>query len=151
MDTTKLKQIDLEVINKKWLIVDASGQALGRVASQIAHILRGKHKPTYTRNWDCGDNVVVINAEKIKLTGNKMRDKFYHSHSSYIGGIKSVRAEDMMKSFPERLIKLAVKGMIPNSVLGRQALGNMKVYAGSEHPHVAQKPVAMGPRVAGRK
>lgn len=151
METVKQKQSDLEVANKKWLIVDASGVALGRLASQVAHVLRGKHKPTFVRNWDCGDHVVVINANKIKLTGNKMAGKLYYSHSGYIGGIKSIKAEDLMRTYPERLVKLAVKGMVPNTVLGRQALSNLKVYAGAEHPHIAQKPEAMGPRVAGRK
>lgn len=150
METLKQKQSEV-LAAKKWLIVDANGQTLGRLASQVAHVLRGKHKPNYLRHWDCGDNVVVINADKIKLTGKKLTDKLYHSHSNYIGGIKSIKAEDLLRTYPERLIKLAVKGMVPNTVLGRQALSNLKVYGGAEHPHIAQKPEAMGPRVVGRK
>lgn len=130
-------------IEKKWLLIDADGLVLGRLASEIARILRGKHKASYTPHMDCGDNVIVINAEKVALTGNKLKDKKYYRHTGYIGGIKERTAGDVLLSkYPGRVIEKAVERMIPKGPLGNQQLKNLKVYAGSKHPHEAQTPVA---------
>lgn len=125
---------------RTWWVVDAEGQPLGRVASKVATVLRGKHKATFTPHVDTGDFVVVINAAKVKATGNKMNDKMYHSHSGYIGSMKSVSLSTVMAKDPAMPIKHAVKGMLPKNVLGRQLIKKLKVYAGTEHPHTAQKP-----------
>lgn len=125
---------------RSWWVVDAEGQPLGRVASKVATVLRGKHKTMFTPHVDTGDFVVVINAAKVKATGAKMTDKFYHTHSGYIGSIKSISLKDALVRKPEMPVKLAVKGMLPKNVLGRQLLRKLKVYAGSEHPHAAQNP-----------
>lgn len=127
-------------IERKWYVVDAEGQTLGRLASNVAAVLRGKHKPTYTPHLDTGDNVIVINAEKIKLTGRKESQKMYYRFTGYVGNLKSISYKTMMEKHPDRIIQLAVKGMIPHNVLGRQVLDKLHVYAGSEHPHQAQKP-----------
>ena len=127
-------------IERAWYLVDAEGLALGRVASEVAKVLRGKNKPTYSTNIDCGDYVVVINASKIKLTGSKLTDKVYRHHTGYIGGLKEVKAKDMLASKPERMFELAVKGMLPKNALGREMIKKLKVYAGSEHDQAAQKP-----------
>jgi large subunit ribosomal protein L13 len=127
-------------IQKKWYLVDADGKTLGRLASQIAAILRGKHKPTYTPHMDMGDNVVVVNAEKVQLTGRKAEQKEYYRHSGYPGGLKVVRFSDLIKSKPERVITMAVKGMLPHNRLGRVILRHLKVYRGPEHPHESQHP-----------
>ncbi len=127
-------------IEREWLLVDLEGATLGRVASRVAAVLRGKHKPTFTPNADCGDFVVVINADKVKLSGNKMQDKIYYSHSGYLGGLKEMRAEEMLEKHPERLIEKAVKGMLPRGPLGRQQFKKLYVYTGTEHPHAAQQP-----------
>ena len=127
-------------IERKWWIVDAEGQILGRLASKIALILRGKHKPTYAPHMDVGDFVIVINADKIATTGNRMEDKMYHRHSKYQGGLTSIRLKDQIKRFPDRPIKIAVKGMLPKNSLGRQMFTKLKVYAGPNHPHEAQQP-----------
>jgi large subunit ribosomal protein L13 len=127
-------------VNKKWFIVDAEGQTLGRLASQIAYILRGKHKPIFTPHIDTGDNIIVVNAEKVRLAGNKEATKMYYRHTGYFGGLKSFTASDIRAKHPERLIELAVKGMLPHNVLGRELFRNLKVYNGNEHPHAAQKP-----------
>lgn len=127
-------------LNHDWFIVDASGKTLGRMATEIAHRLRGKHKPEYAPHVDNGDYVVVINAEKVKVTGNKAADKIYHSHTGYPGGIKSISFEKLLEKAPERTIQSAVKGMLPKNPLGRQMFKKLKVYSGSEHPHVAQQP-----------
>lgn len=127
-------------IERAWYLVDAEGLALGRVASEVAKILRGKNKPTYSTNIDCGDYVVVINASKIKLTGSKLTDKVYRHHTGYIGGLKEVKAKDMLANKPERMFELAVKGMLPKNALGREMIKKLKVYAGSEHDQTAQKP-----------
>ncbi|MEN9530288.1 MAG: hypothetical protein RI932_2161 [Pseudomonadota bacterium] len=127
-------------VNKKWFIVDAEGQTLGRIASQIAYVLRGKHKAIFTPHIDTGDNIIVINAEKVRLAGNKETTKMYYRHSGYFGGLKSFNAGDLRAKHPERLIELAVKGMLPHNVLGRELFRNLKVYCGTEHPHAAQKP-----------
>tara|TARA_B100001094_G_scaffold167620_1_gene162152 strand:+ start:394 stop:825 length:432 start_codon:yes stop_codon:yes gene_type:complete len=127
-------------IKKEWFVIDASTQPLGRMASQIAHVLRGKHKPTFVPHLDCGDNVVVINADKLKVTGRKLEQKVYYRHSNFIGGIKSVRAQDLLSEHPDRIVVSAVRGMLPKNKLGRKVLANLKVYAGEEHPHQAQQP-----------
>lgn len=127
-------------IEREWLVVDLEGATLGRAASRVAAVLRGKHKPTFTPNADCGDFVVVINADKVKLTGNKMQDKIYYSHSGYLGGLKEMRAEEMLEKHPERLIEKAVKGMLPRGPLGRRQFKKLYVYTGADHPHQAQKP-----------
>ena len=127
-------------IDRKWYVVDATGKPLGRVATQIATILRGKHKPTYTPFMDTGDYVIVINASKVALTGGKEDKKVYYRHTGYIGGIKETPYKVMKRKHPERIIKFAVKGMIPHTPLGRKMLKKLKVYRGSEHPHQAQNP-----------
>lgn len=130
-----------ENIEHKWYLVDASGKVLGRLATQIAKYLRGKHKPEYTPHADAGDYIVVINAEKIKVTGNKEEDKIYHRHSGYPGGIKETNLGTMRAKKPTDIIEIAVKGMLPKNPLGREMLRKLKVYAGSEHPHTAQQSV----------
>ena len=127
-------------INHDWFVVDAADKTLGRLASEIAHRLRGKHKPEYTPHMDTGDYIVVINAEKIRVTGNKTKDKIYHSHSGYPGGIKSISFEKLIDKAPERVLQGAVKGMLPRNPLGRAMFRKLKVYAGTEHPHTAQQP-----------
>ncbi len=126
--------------SKRWYVVDAEGKVLGRLASQIATILRGKHKPIYSPHQDAGDYVVVVNAEKVRLTGNKMQQKVYFRHSGYIGGAKYTPVSLMLKTHPERVIEYAVKRMLPKNALGRKMFKKLKVYAGPEHPHQAQKP-----------
>ena len=130
-------------VDKNWLLVDAEGQTLGRMATMIATKLRGKHKAEYTPHVDVGDYIVVINAEKVHVTGNKSKDKLYHSHSGYPGGLKSISFEQLIDKSPEKVIKLAVKGMLPRTPLGRTMYKKLKVYAGPEHPHVAQRPEAL--------
>lgn len=129
-----------EEIKREWFVVDAAGKTLGRLASEIAKILRGKHKPYYTPHLDCGDYVVVINAEKVKVTGKKLTDKIYYRHSGYMGGLKEIPLGKMLAEHPERVIELAVKRMLPQNRLGRKMLKKLKVYAGENHPHQAQKP-----------
>ncbi len=129
-----------EDIERKWYVIDASGKPLGRIATQIATILRGKHKPIYTPFMDTGDYVVVINADKVILTGSKEEKKIYYKHSGYPGGIKAIPYKKLKERFPERIIRMAVKGMIPHNSLGRKMLKKLKVYKGSEHPHKAQMP-----------
>jgi large subunit ribosomal protein L13 len=131
-------------IDKKWILVDAEDVVLGRLASILAMRLRGKHKPDYTPNMDCGDHVIVINAEKVKLTGNKRSLKTYYWHTGYPGGIKSRTAEKVLEGkFPERVISKAVERMIPRGPLGRKAMSHLHVYAGAEHPHEAQQPTVL--------
>lgn len=128
-------------VDRKWYIIDAEDVVLGRMASIIANMLRGKHKPMYTANIDCGDNIIVINAEKVLLTGNKRADKTYYWHTGYPGGIKSRTADKILDgAHPERVISKAVERMLPKTVLGRQQIRKLKIYAGSEHPHEAQSP-----------
>ena len=127
-------------VDQNWLLVDAEGQTLGRMATAIATKLRGKHKAEYTPHVDTGDYVVVINAGKVKVTGKKATDKLYHSHSGFPGALKSISFERLIKKSPEKVIKLAVKGMLPRSPLGRAMFRKLKVYAGTEHPHGAQQP-----------
>ncbi len=131
-------------IDKKWVLIDAKGLVVGRLAANIARILRGKHKPTYTPHMDCGDNIVVINADKVVFTGKKMTDKIYYRHTGFAGGIKGVTPAKLMEGkFPGRIIMKAVERMLPEGVLGRKQLTNLKVYAGDQHPHAAQQPVAL--------
>ena len=127
-------------IERKWYVVDASQYTLGRLSSQVAAVLRGKHKPTYTPNIDTGDYVIVINADKIKVTGKKMDQKIYYIHSDYVGGMKETTLKEMMAKKPERVIELAVKGMLPKGPLGREMFKKLHVYAGPEHEQAAQKP-----------
>ncbi len=128
---------------RNWLVVDASGKTLGRLATQIADVLRGKNKPEYTPHIDTGDFVVVVNAEKVRVTGNKAEDKLYHRHSGYPGGLRTRTFAEMRDRRPEEIIRLAVKGMLPRNRLARQQLRKLKIYAGPEHPHVAQKPAPL--------
>ena len=135
-------------IQRSWFVVDAEGQVLGRLASEIAQILRGKHKPIYTPHMDTGDFVVVVNAEKIRVTGAKETQKFYYHHSGYPGGLRTQSTAEVRRKFPERLIEHAVKGMLPHNVLGRQMYRKLKVYAGAKHPHVSNgvKPLSIDAR-----
>ncbi len=130
-------------VRRDWFVVDASGKTLGRLASRIALRLRGKHKPSYTPHVDCGDNIIVLNAEKIAVTGAKLRDKIYYHHTGAIGGIKSIALGKMLGEHPERAIEIAVKGMLPKGPLGRQMFKKLHVFAGGKHPHAAQQPQAL--------
>lgn len=127
-------------IDRKWYVVDATDMTLGRLASEVAKVLRGKNKPIFTPHIDCGDNVIVINAEKIKVTGKKMDQKVYYLHSDYVGGLKEATLREKLEKKPEQVIELAVKGMLPKGPLGRQMFTKLHVYAGPEHKHEAQKP-----------
>ncbi len=127
-------------IQREWYVVDAAGMSLGRLSTRIAAVLRGKHKPTFTPHLDNGDFVVVINADKITVTGGKMEEKFYYAFSGYPGGLRSTSLRDQLATHPERVVTHAVKGMLPHNRLGRQLIKKLKVYAGSEHPHAAQQP-----------
>ncbi|MGM9924212.1 MAG: 50S ribosomal protein L13 [Bacillus sp. (in: firmicutes)] len=129
-------------IDRKWYVIDAQGQTLGRLASEVASILRGKHKPTYTPHVDTGDHVIIINAEKIELTGKKLTDKIYRRHTMHPGGLKERTALEMRTNYPERMLELAIKGMLPKNSLGRQMFKKLHVYAGPEHKQQAQKPEA---------
>ena len=129
-----------ETVERKWYVVDAEGCTLGRLSAEIAKVLRGKNKPTYTPHVDTGDNVVVINAEKIKVTGKKLDQKVYYHHSDFIGGLKETTLREMLNKHPERVIEFAVKGMLPKGPLGREMYTKLHVYAGPEHDHAAQKP-----------
>ena len=131
-----------ETIERKWYVIDAANKPLGRTAVKAAEILRGKHRPEFTPHVDCGEFVIIINADKAVLTGNKMEDKYYYHHSGYIGGMKSVQAKTMMATKPERAMELAIKGMLPKNTLGDKAFTRLKVYAGAAHKHEAQKPEA---------
>ena len=127
-------------IERKWYVVDATDMTLGRLASEVARVLRGKNKPIFTPHMDTGDYVIVVNAEKIKVTGKKLNQKIYYHHSDYVGGMKETTLKEMMAKKPARVIELAVKGMLPKGPLGRQMYTKLHVYAGAEHPHMAQKP-----------
>ena len=130
-------------VNRKWYVVDAEGKTLGRLASTIAATLRGKHKPIFTPHIDTGDFVVVVNAEKIKVTGNKETQKFYYRHSNFPGGLKKQSLKDLRERHPDRIIENAVKGMLPRNTLGKAQLTKLKIYSGAEHPHAAQNPVPL--------
>ena len=132
-----------EEVVRNWYVIDATGISLGRLAAKVSNVLQGKHKPTYTPHVDCGDNVIVINAEKVNLTGNKLNDKMYYNHSGYTGGLRERTAKEMIENYPVEMIERAVKGMLPKTRLGRQMYKKLFVYAGSEHPHAAQKPEVM--------
>jgi len=140
MSTWTVRPGDIE---RKWFVVDANDLVLGRLATQIATVLRGKHRPEFTPHADCGDHVIVINAEKIRVTGNKENDKIYYHHTRFAGGLKSITLEKQREKHPERIIEAAVKGMMPKGPLGRSMLKKLKVYAGGDHPHTAQQPEAM--------
>ena len=129
-----------ETVERKWYVIDAEGKSLGRVATLAATYLRGKHKPTYTPHIDCGDNIIIINAEKVNLTGNKLNNKMYYNHSQYQGGLRERTAKEMIEKYPVEMVERAVKGMLPHNRLGRQMYKKLFVYAGSEHKHEAQKP-----------
>ena len=132
-----------ETVERKWYVIDAEGKPLGRVASKAAHILRGKHKATYTPHIDCGDYVIIVNASKVLLTGNKLEDKKYYSHSQYPGGLRTRTAKEMIEKYPEEMVEKAVKGMLPKNRLGRAMYKKLFVSAGSDHKHMAQKPSEM--------
>ena len=137
MSTTLAKK---ETLERKWYVIDAAGKPLGKVAVQAAVLLRGKHKPTFAPHADCGDHVIIINADKAVLTGNKLNQKMYYHHTGYIGNMKEVKYSTLMKTKPEFAVELAVKGMLPDNTLGRTALTRLRVYRGAEHKHEAQKP-----------
>lgn len=145
MNTLSYKTVSAnkKTVNKEWVVVDAEGEILGRLATKIAMAIRGKNKPSFTPNVDCGDNVIVINADKVKLTGNKFSDKTYVSYTGYPGGQRFISPKELMAKHPERVIEKAVRGMLPKNRLGRALFGNLHVYAGSEHPHAAQSPKAI--------
>jgi large subunit ribosomal protein L13 len=130
-------------IRREWYVVDAQGKTLGRLASEIAKILRGKHKPIYVPHLDCGDYVIVVNAEKVRVTGKKLDQKFYYRHSGYPGGLKSINLRDQLQKHPTRVLEAAVRGMLPKNRLGRAMIKKLKVYAGDLHPHQAQQPKAL--------
>ena len=140
MATVSAKAVD---VKRSWFLVDANGKTLGRLASQIASVLKGKTKPIYTTHVDTGDFVIVVNVDKIHLTGRKLDQKIYYSHSGYPGRLKSITAGKLMKTKPERVLKIAVQGMLPKTQLGKQMLTKLKVYAGDKHPHAAQQPAEM--------
>jgi len=142
MNTLSYKTVSANsaTVNKEWVLVDADGQTLGRLSSKVAKLIRGKYKPNFTPHVDCGDNVVIINAEKIVLTGNKWRDKSYIRHTGYPGGQRSLTATEMFEKDPTRLVEKAVKGMLPKNILGSALFRNLYVYAGTEHKHDAQNP-----------
>ena len=127
-------------IERKWYVVDATGNTLGRLSAEVAKILRGKHKPTFTPHMDCGDYVIIVNASKVKVTGRKLDQKIYYSHSDYVGGMKETTLREMMDKKPEKVVELAIKGMLPKGPLGRSMIQKLHVYAGPEHEQVAQKP-----------
>lgn len=137
MTTVSTKPAD---VRRDWYLIDASGKTLGRLATEVARRLRGKHKPEYTPHVDTGDYIIIVNAEKVAVTGNKMKDKMYYRHTGYIGNMKSINLEGLLAKAPERVIQQAVKGMMPRNPLGRAMLGKLKVYAGAEHKHSAQQP-----------
>ncbi len=129
-----------EEIERDWYLVDADGETLGRLASRIAPILKGKHKPIYTPHLDCGDYVIVVNAEKVRVTGRKLDQKLYHRHSGYPGGLRSISLRHQLDKYPERVLQAAIRGMLPKNKLGRRMIKKLKVYAGDSHPHEAQQP-----------
>lgn len=142
MKTYTVKKGD---IKREWYVVDAQGRTLGRLASEIAKILRGKHKPIYVPHMDCGDYVIVVNAEKVRLTGRKLDQKFYYRHSGYPGGLKSISLRNQLQKHPTRVLKAAVQGMLPKNRLGRAMIKKLKIYAGDSHPHQAQQPKVWKP------
>jgi len=150
MKSTSMLKREEALAARRWFVIDARGQVLGRVASEAAKLLRGKTKPSFTPHVDCGDFVVIVNAEQIKLTGPKDQTKIYFRHTGYPGGIREQTAGRLRAMHPERLVRLAVTGMLPKNRLGRRLATKLKVYPGPDHPHAAQQPVAVAPRSAGR-
>ena len=142
----KTYQAKKEEIDHKWYVVNAEGKVLGRLSTELAKILKGKNKPTYTPHVDTGDFVVVVNAGKVTLTGKKLKDKIYYHHTGYPGGIKEMSAEKLLAKKPTEMIRMAVRGMLPKNSLGRQMLRKLKIYAGSNHPHEAQRPIPLEPK-----
>ncbi len=140
MKTFSAKPAD---VRRDWYVVDATGKTLGRLSTELARRLRGKHKPEYTPHVDTGDYIVVVNAEKIRVTGNKLKDKMYHHHTGYIGNLKSISLEELLAEAPERALQYAVKGMLPRGPLGRKMLSKLRVFAGPEHNHAAQQPIPL--------
>lgn len=142
MNTLSYKTVSANkgTVDKQWVVVDAEGEILGRLSSEVAKIIRGKHKPSYTPHVDCGDNVIVINADKVRLTGKKLGDKVYVRYTGYPGGQRFVSPKELLAKHPERIVEKAVRGMLPKNRLGRALFGNLYVYSGSEHPHAAQNP-----------
>jgi large subunit ribosomal protein L13 len=140
MTTVSTKPAD---VRRDWYVVDAEGKTLGRLSTEIARRLRGKHKPEYTPHVDTGDYIIVINAEKVRVTGNKMQNKMYHHHTGYVGNLKSISLEKLLQKAPERVIETAVRGMMPKNKLGRAMFKKLRVYAGSDHQHTAQQPIAL--------
>lgn len=132
-----------ETVERNWYVIDATDLTLGRLATKVATVLRGKHKPTYTPHIDCGDFVIVVNADKVKLTGNKLDQKIYYNHSGYTGGLRERTARVMKEKYPVEMVERAIKGMLPHNRLGRQMYKKLFVYAGEEHPHAAQQPASM--------
>jgi large subunit ribosomal protein L13 len=143
VETMKTYSAKKEDVERQWVVIDAQDQVLGRLATRVAHILRGKNKPVFTNHVDTGDFVIIVNAEKIRLTGNKLDGKVYYRHSGYPGGIKGITAREMLERKPEQVIKIAVKGMLPKNRLGSKMITKLKVYAGPDHPHEAQTPEKM--------
>ncbi len=143
MDTLTYKTVsaNAKTVNKNWVLIDVENQVLGRVSSRIAAMLRGKHKTNFTPHVDCGDNIIVINAEKVRLTGNKMKEKEYIRYTGYPGGQRFTSPEELLRKHPTRLVEMAVHGMLPKNKLGNAIKGNLYIYTGSEHPHAAQQPV----------
>jgi large subunit ribosomal protein L13 len=139
----KTYQATKEELDRKWYLVNAEGKVLGRLSTELAKILKGKNKPTYTPHLDTGDFVIVVNAGKVTLTGKKLKDKIYYHHTGYPGGIKQMTAEKLLAKKPTEMIRMAVKGMLPKNSLGRQMLRKLKIYAGPNHPHEAQRPIAL--------
>lgn len=130
-------------VSRQWYVVDATGMTVGRLSTEVASVLRGKHKPTFTPHVDCGDNVIIINAEKVVFTGNKTKDKVYYRHSNHPGGLKSETADKLMARKPERILEHSIKGMLPKNILGRQMYKKLFIYVGNEHPHAAQQPTQL--------
>jgi large subunit ribosomal protein L13 len=150
MKTTK--SANPATVEKKWLLIDAEGLVVGRMASIVANILRGKHKPSFTPHVDCGDNVIIINAAKVKFTGKKLTDKIYYKHTGYVGGIKAITPQKVLEGrFPERVLEKAIERMIPRGPLGRQQMRNLRIFAGTEHPHEAQNPEVLDLGARNRK
>lgn len=147
MNTLSYKTVSANkaTVNKEWVVVDAQGEILGRLSSKIAMMIRGKHKPSFTPHVDCGDNVIVINADKVKLTGNKFEDKQYVSYTGYPGGQRFISPKELMAKHPSRVVEKAVRGMLPKGILGRALFKNLHVYAGATHPHEAQTPKTIKP------
>lgn len=140
MKTISVREQDVQ---RDWFVIDAQGQTLGRLATRTAMILRGKHKPSFTPHVDCGDYVIIVNADKVHVTGQKMTQKRYYRHSGYLGGLKEVSLRDQLQTFPNRVLEAAIRGMLPKNRLGRRLFKKLKVYAGPEHPHQAQQPKSL--------